>query len=110
MENRQVKIRITSLALMCLHILATLATCAWGYFDSRGSEFTWFFDFSGFLHLPKTLGNHLEALVYFYSILIFPLLALVLAWMRKTKPTWLLVPVHVGLSIIQLLGFAPLVS
>ena len=94
--------------LLATHVVVAIMTVAWGVLDSRRSPASVYFSFAYWL--PHAIGHPLEFVFYFLTIFLFPITSLAVMLIMRAPRTGLYLGCHCGLSIVQFMGFVPLVA
>ncbi len=99
-------------AVLISHAVVAALTVTWGYLDSHGSPAAAYFKLSYSLGLPRVVGNLLEVFIFFFSILLFPIVAAIVLFLKRfsLRATLPYVGAHCCFSVVQFFGFLPLVA
>ena len=97
--NKKEKI---SKILLISHIVIVCLLASWSYADIHNLGYTRYFK----------IGNYMQLIIFYLTIFLFPLIALILALIPKLKikdAGWHLL-LHTIFSVLQMWAFIPLIS
>lgn len=111
--NNMEKWNKISIVMLTIHIVIVCLVSGFSYCDiTRNHELMYLFRIGYLLHIPNYLGNLLELCLYYLSIPLFPIVALIFALKQKLriKNTMVRFLCHLMLGIFQFFAFVPLIS